>query len=169
MLHEKPVKCTSVPARNQGKYFPVGKHKVIAKVIYSFNKWRKNRQRQKNEFIVKRYEDIFKYRQRFINKKRANRNKPASPFLFQRMPSLGGFQPNTIVSSLVESHIFSNLILQCGNISFPSPNQEIQPHFAVSRKFSIYSYGFSKWFGKKLGYSSSLRFSGVVCGYILRS
>ena len=70
---------------------------------------------------------------------RANRNKPASPFLFQRMPSLGGFQPNTIVSSLVESHIFSNLILQCGNISFPSPNQKIQPHSADSRKMSNFT------------------------------
>ena len=33
----------------------------------------------------------------------------------------------------------------------------------------IYSYGFSKWFGKKLAYRASLRFNGVDCGYILRS
>ena len=34
---------------------------------------------------------------------------------------------------------------------------------------SKYSYGFSKWFGKKLYCKSSLRFNGVVCGYLLRS
>ena len=36
-------------------------------------------------------------------------------------------------------------------------------------KNCIYSYGFSKWFGKKLYCKSSLRFNGVDCGYILRS
>ena len=39
----------------------------------------------------------------------------------------------------------------------------------IMRWIAIYSYGFSKCFGKKLDYRSSLRFSGVFCGYILRS
>lgn len=39
----------------------------------------------------------------------------------------------------------------------------------ISPAVDKYSYGFSKWFGKKLYCKSSLRFNGVVCGYLLRS
>ena len=79
-----------------------------------------------------------------------------------------------------EDNVLNYFIARSTNASAESLNSKMKAFraqlrgvsdlpFFMYRLSTIYSYGFSKHFGKKLYRESSLRFISVFCGYILRS